>query len=572
MAEETADPSNKVVDLRALVEARAKAEAEQLPPPQEDKKGGAGGPDDPRFVLECLRNNERGDGILFAALQRDKFLYNKTSTQWYRWEGHHWAIDKMNTAVAAVEESALRYQLEAAKFGELIKEEQEKKKAAEERAADCKRNEDAAGEKVAKAEAAHHAEEADRLNARRKDLRRRVERLRTVRGAANCLTWSHCIENPLAIVGDEIDRKPMLLACANGVIDLETGELLPGRPADHLVKAIPVDYLGIDHRNEDFERFIDEIHQSDEELVGFIRRFLGYCITGLTRDQHIACFIGEGANGKGTLFETLHEVLGDLSWSVEPEMILDQKNAKSSAGPSPDIISLHGKRLVVASETDKNRRISGAKVKRLTGSDTLTGRAPHDKYEINFQPTHKLVLYTNHAPKGLASDFAMFRRLLYIHYPLRFVDDPAKDAASDPQNADIYRPRDPDLPQKLRRNLPGILSWLVRGCLEWQQEGLRPPEKLRAAAEEKRRDEDHVGRFLEACCERTEAEHWLTLKSLYETFKKWYAENVSESDRYRPTNKDVADELRRKGYHLPPARETGGNARAYGLRLVVVFE
>ncbi len=556
-----------VVDLAALraqVEARTREEAEQL---QGEASGepveSGGGPDDPRFVLACLANNERGDGLLYAALHRGKYLYNKATATWLRWEGHHWAPDRMNEATAAVDQVALRYQERAAAISQEIRELEEQRAGFEEEAKACARREDADGEAAAKAKAGSVAQLADRAAARRKELNKRVDRLRSVRGAANCLSWAHCIEDPLAIVGDEIDRRPLLLPCANGVIDLETGELRPGDPADLLVRAIPIEYRGIDQVNADWERFIEEIHQGDAEMVAFVRRLLGYGLTGLTTEHFIACFLGEGANGKGTLFEVLREVLGELSWAIEPEMLLDQKNAKTSGSASADIIALHGRRLVVASETDQNRRISAAKVKRLTGGDTLNGRSPHDKYEINFQPSHKLVLYTNHPPKGLAADFALFRRLVYLWYPLRFVADVAAHQERDPQNAHLYRPRDVALKARLLDDPAGILAWLVRGCLEWQQlGGLQPPKAILAAAEAVRRDEDHLERFLEAQATRVEATREIRFAWLYEQFGKWYAENVDEDKRYIPSKKSLADQLRRKGYRTDVV---GGQLKVYGL-------
>lgn len=566
-------PQDNVVDLDAMrqqVEARRQEEAEQLAEGSGEKKPGAGGPDDPRFVLDCLANNERGDGVLFAAMNRGLFLHNKATGSWIKWDRHHWAPDKMNEATAAVEQVALKYQAESGKIGVEIRRIEEEKVKAENEAAAARRNEDSAAEDAAMTKAGKLAQQADRAAARRKELNRRVDRLRTVRGAANCLTWAHCIEDPLAIIGDEIDKRPWLLPCANGVIDLQTGERRPGDPRDLLVRAIPVEYLGIDHVNEDWEKFIAEIHQEDPELVAFVRRLLGYCLTGLTTEHFIACFLGEGANGKGTLFEVLREVLGELAWAIEPEMLLEQKNAKSSAGPSPDIISLHGRRLVVASETDQNRRISAAKVKRLTGGDTLTGRSPHDKYEINFQPSHKIVLYTNHPPKGLASDFGLFRRLVYLWYPLRFVDDVEGHKARDPQNAGIYRPKDGKLKERLLANPSGILGWLVRGCLEWQQlGGLKPPASILAAAEAIRRDEDHLERFLDGICTRREADHWVMFKFFYEQFGRWFAENVDEDKRYIPSKKAIGDQLRRKGYRV---EAVGGTARVYGLDVPITGE
>ncbi|APG45461.1 hypothetical protein [Syntrophotalea acetylenica] len=95
------DPQNKVVDLAAQVEERLRQEAAELAaaePKKDEAPPATGGPDDPRFIMRCLANNERGDGILFTALQRDQYVYNKTNGLWYQWEGHHWSIDKLNRA------------------------------------------------------------------------------------------------------------------------------------------------------------------------------------------------------------------------------------------------------------------------------------------------------------------------------------------------------------------------------------------------------------------------------------------------------------------------------------------
>lgn len=568
-------------DLRAQVEARAEAEAAEFADVVDGKGSDAGGPDDPRFVLQCLANNERGDGILFAALHRGKFLCNKSKEKkpWMLWAGHHWAYDYLDEAVRAVEKVALRYLTQSGLLSDEIADLRQKMAEAEQQAENFKQAEDDAGQQAKQREAERLAREISRLTNKRKALDRRVDRLRTVRGAANCLTWASCVERPLAIKGDEIDRKPWLLACPNGVLDLRTGQLQPGDPADYLVRAVNTPFpegaevehylaTGEGFQGVNFARFIGEIHQDDQEIIDCIHRLLGYAITGLNTEHYLGCFLGDGANGKGTLFEVLLYILGELAWSIDPEMIMQQKNTKTSGGPDPEIISLHGRRIAIASETEENRRISAAKVKRLTGGDTLKARAPHDKYEINFNPSHTLVLVTNHPPKGLASDFAMFRRLLYFWYPLRYVDDPGHHAKRDPQNAHIFRQKDPDLPGKLKAEAPWILAWLVRGCLLWQLEGgINPPDKLRAAAEAIRRDEDHLERFIEAICEHADPGEWMMFKTFYEQFKRWYEENVDENSRYRPTNKAVTDQLRRKGYSVPPGKETGGQVRVYGLRI-----
>ncbi len=564
MSDQKQDNVVELDELRAKVEERASEEAEQLADPAAEPGGGAGGPDDPRFVRQCFEHNEVGDGLLFASIHNGRYLFNKIQGKWFAWGGHHWVKDTMGTAVDAIEAVALRYQVAAESISPEIAEATEKRNRAREQADACEATGDDEGKKTAEAEAAKYQGRINRLIGERNALHRRVNQLRGKTRAEKCLWWAHHGPARLAIRGDEFDQKPMLLPCQNGVIDLETGRPRDGDPKDLLLRAIPIPY-DPSAKAPRWHQFLREIHQEDEEKVAFVRRLLGYCLTGLTVEQLIAVWIGEGANGKGTLFELMHYLLGELAWSINPELILEQKNSRNSAGPSPDIISLYGRRLVLASENDENRRISGASVKRLTGSDMLTGRSPHDKDETNFVPTHKLFLATNDAPVGLTKDFALFRRLIYLEYPLRYVADVPAMQRSDPQNAHLYRQKDPALPDLLRQEAPGILADLVRACLEWQRMGgLCPPPSLLAAAEEQRRKEDHLQRFIEECCRRVpeDEEYKIILGDFYERYIEWYKREVSAKDRYFPSKIMVGKDLVKKGYRK---ENKGGQTWIHGL-------
>lgn len=520
------DPSNdKIVSMRREIEDARKAEEEMLG--GEPTTGSGGDNIDSRFVRSCLYNNARGDGILFSAIHRDRFLHVKTTGQWLAWGGQHWINDKADLCQDAVEQVASKYY---------------------ELAHDLKTQADAATE-------AGKVDEAKRCKAERKLYLRRVDRLRDHPGAKSCMEWAHKIgARSLAIIGEEIDQRPMLLACKNGVIDLNTGKRLDGRPSDYLVKAIPVEWQGLDAPRPEWDRFISEIHLDDQEMVSFIRRLFGYAVTGLISEHHLACFIGEGRNGKGTMFETLKAIMGELSWAVQPELILEQKNTRASAGPSPDLVSLQGRRLVIASETDEGRRISGAKVKSLTGADTINARAPHDRFEINFTPTHKLFLYTNHTPHGLTKDYALEKRLLFINYPLKFIDNPTTENE---------RQRDPALPAKLMAEAPGILAWLVQGCLEWQEHGLAPPDKIRADVEALRKKEDT---FLQFFTDRmlVDKDSSCLFKDIYTKFQAWYVEEIDENTRYIPSKIKISGWLEKRGYEKA---KPGGHATFYGVGL-----
>src|SRR5690606_13257700 len=119
---------------------------------------------------------------------------------------------------------------------------------------------------------------------------------------------------------------------------------------------------------------------------------------------------------------------------------------------------LHGKRLVFTVETDEGRRLDEATVKELVGGDRVRARRMRENF-FESQPTHKIILATNHKPKVHGTDFAIWRRLQLVPFGVKFEGER----------------KDKTLPAKLLAELPGILAWCVRGCLEWQERGLGPP-------------------------------------------------------------------------------------------------
>ena len=554
---ETPDAA-KIIDIRAQVEARIQEESPDLPP---DDTGGPGGgpPITPKFIRQCLKNKERGDGILYATLHRGRFVCNlkerdpaKDRGIWLYYNGVHWEMDKRFLAHEAVEDVATLYQQESEKLADLLDTARANllsankqvalankllKKAEKTGDADKKADADDLGF-AAEAEAEKYKQEYAIIKADKKEFDSRVDHLRSCNGREKTLIMAHRIgqRDSLAVIGNEFDQKPWLLPCKNGVIDLQTGRLLPGRPEDYLLRAVPFEYhydplyllTGDNSPCPTWDKFIDEIHQDDPAVCEFVKRMIGYGITGLTSEHIFPIFTGAGRNGKGTMFETIKYILDELAWAIEPEMFLDQKFTRSSAGPSADKVSLYGRRFVIASETDDGRKISAAMVKKLTGGDTLTVRSPFDKYEWGFVPSHSIYLYTQDIPYGVTKDFALRQRTVIIDYPLRYVDDPNFEAEQDPANAHLFRLKDKALPAKLKAETPGILMALVRYCLLWQRDGFNPPDSIRQAVADRHREEDTLGQFFDECLEITRLPtDWEKFGALYAHYLKWWDEYLA---------------------------------------------
>lgn len=589
------------IDIRTQVEARIREENELLPPPADTPEGEDVITLD--LVRQCLANSKRGDGYLFSLLFRFEFVYVAKTQEWLKFSGHYWEPDVFREYLRGVETVAITYkdaadalqpgiEMHSTELFELkaaLKSANKAVTAGEKsiKAAvksgtgmvEAEQEYESAKNAVLEAEdkAASASMQLGKLLTEQKAYHRRIDSLRKINGAEECAEWSTIVEPRLAISGDELDQQPWLLPCVNGIIDLRTGELRDGAPGDWLSKAIPIEYRGFHEPSPEWEKFLASI-QPDEEVLDFLSPLLGYGITGLSIEQFIAVFIGPGRNGKGLLFEMLEMVLGPLYWAIQSELLLENKNARSSAGASPDIVALKGRRICAASETDQGRRIGCSKVKELTGSDTLNARSLYDKHDANFRPTHKLFLRSQNVPEGLTKDFALRERLIFITFPFRFVDDPEAKAKEDPQHAEFYRLKDRGLKDRLVKELPGILSWLVRGCARWIADGkLIPPKAVLLAVQALHQSEDYVGRFLAECCTQADPKKSYEIyNQLYTSFVSWYCEEEcidkdSKEAKFIPSSKRFSKELEGKGYRSPDKRETGGTKRVYGIELLSLY-
>jgi len=306
---------------------------------------------------------------------------------------------------------------------------------------------------------------------------------------------------PLPVTARDLDTHPFLLGVRNGVVDLKTGEILDARPEWLMTKQVPIEF-DPGARAPLFERFMDETMCGRADLVAYLQRCVGYFLTGDTREQCFWIWHGTGANGKSTLFNTLLALFGDeYSRKTQMETWVEQK--RNAGGPSEDIAGLHGARLVVASETEQNRRLAESLIKELTGQDKVRARFLF-KDSFEFAPQFKLVLVCNHKPIVDGNDPALWRRLRLV--PFERVLPPEK--------------WDKALGGKLQLELPGILNWAIAGCLEWQRRGLAEPKAVLDAADAYREDSDIVSQFVAEECDTDPAAESLT-RVLYSAYKQW---------------------------------------------------
>lgn len=310
----------------------------------------------------------------------------------------------------------------------------------------------------------------------------------------------------VTISPDELDTDPWLLNCTNGTLDLRTGEIRAPERSDYLTKLAPTDY---DPEAEcpDWRAFQDTICGGNQGLVAFKQRAFGYGLTGDVSEQIFFMHYGTGSNGKSTELNTIKDIVGpDYAQHTATETLMVKRNP----GVPNDVAKLKGARFVTAIESEAGRRMAEALVKQLTGGDVLTARFLYGEF-FEFRPTHKLYLAANHKPEIRGTDHAMWRRIRLIPYTVTIPDDE----------------QDKQLPDKLLAEAAGILAWLVQGCLEWQRDGLVPPESVKNATSAYKDEMDALGDFITECCVLFPGAK-VTAAELYKAYKEWGAKGGEE--------------------------------------------
>ncbi|MFC1614296.1 hypothetical protein ACFL5K_03275, partial [Gemmatimonadota bacterium] len=205
-------------------------------------------------ILKALDDNEEGDGRLFQELYRGKFCYDHSEGQWYRFNESFWVENKVNEAFAAVSKVVESYEQETQRQAKI------------------------------KIEAVTTQNTAAAQNAEAKEIEllTRIKFLHTEYRRQHILTFAAAGDDGLGIEGSQWDVNPMLLGCANGVIDLKTGMLREGQPDDYIKTASPTEWKGLDTPSPIWEKFLLEVFEGDKETVSFLQRVFGYAITGKT--------------------------------------------------------------------------------------------------------------------------------------------------------------------------------------------------------------------------------------------------------------------------------------------------
>ena len=349
-------------------------------------------------------------------------------------------------------------------------------------------------------------------------------------------------EPGIAVSLADLDTNHWLLNVNNGTIDLRTGVLKPHDRADLITEILPIDY-NLSATSTEWNAFLSRIFNDNADLIAYVQRALGYSITGDQSEQVFFFCYGGGFNGKSTLLNACRLVLGNYATQVPPTAFMVDKNKRG--GPDEAIASLKNKRLVCSTELEDGQRLSVSLVKRMTGGEPLWCEHKFER-GYNFQPTHKLWLSGNHEPVITDTTNSIWYRLKKILFTIEIPEADRKKGYAE---------------YLASGHGEAILTWLVRGCVEWRQAGsLGEPEAVKQAVAEYRDQQDILHDFVERCV--FERNVTIVTKDLWDDYKKWCA----ETDTYQLKQRDFYNRIRERG--VKDDRGTGNKPIFRGIRLI----
>lgn len=303
---------------------------------------------------------------------------------------------------------------------------------------------------------------------------KRIASARTVNAVLNMAQADQSIVLPT----DLWDADPMELNTSNGLLDLKTGIIRP-RGRAFVTQATRVAPVAAPCPT--WQRFVTEVFLGDLDLIEFMRRAMGYCLTGDRREQVLFFWYGLGANGKSVLAEFLQWIGGSYTLKLPASVLMQSKGDRHPT----ELAQLRGKRLAVSSELDEASSFNESLIKELTGDTTLTARFMRADF-FEFGMTQKHVIVGNFKPRLRGGDLAIARRMLLVPFMASF-----KGPACDPAMLD-----------KLKAEAPAILHWIVQGAVAWASEGLAVPESVRASSADYIAEHDDLALWIDDCCER----------------------------------------------------------------------
>jgi P4 family phage/plasmid primase-like protien len=395
-----------------------------------------------------------GNSLRVVRVLGDRLRFAADEKRWYVWDGLRWAPDRTNRSLDLTKEviDSIRRDAEVA-------------------------------EGDVRARLANWARDSESIQRRRAMLA----------GAE--------AEPELVVTTEDLDSDPNLLVVRNGTLDLSTGELRESRREELCTRLAEVTH----DPTATYQRWLGHVEllcNGDPVLMAYIRRAVGYTLTGDVGARSFFFMEGSGSNGKNAFIEPVMQLMGSYAQTATTALLTggDEQH--------PTIMAdLLGARLVFIDETRQGKALNVERVKALTGSKRVKARRMKKDF-FEFDAQFKLWIAGNGQPTVRDPSDGVWNRMHRILCHGKIQPGQAIDRFGDL----LYL-----------EEASGILNWALQGLLDWRQLGsLGVPASIRDDVKTYRDEEDFTGQFIEDTFTRTgDPNDFIDNTELYAAYERW---------------------------------------------------
>jgi len=337
-----------------------------------------------------------------------------------------------------------------------------------------------------------------------------------------------------------------LFNCQNGTFNLKTGILQDFNALDYMTGMSGITYDPAAQAPE-FEQFLNTIYECNQDTIGYVLRFLGYCLTAETTEQKFLLMGGMGKNGKSQLLAVMQYILGDYYYYTNSSVfVVDDSERRLAMAQAVNA------RLLFAGEFN-DKRFDESFIKSITGGEKISARL-HHKEPFTYMPTFKLIMTSNNEPKVSGNDYGFYRRCDYLDHTYRITEKERKDY----YGLELFNSEN-----------SGIFNVIYqKGYLAWAKNKLGTCQVVINATEQYKQANDILFDFFEEFIEIDEKDNQTNIvqaRLLLQRINEWRPKNKSMTPRA------LRIYMKHKGFKHDKKRfnsDTNASSAFWGLKLI----
>lgn len=339
-------------------------------------------------------------------------------------------------------------------------------------------------------------------------------------GFRNAIVRMASDDRRIAMVNGQWDADPWMLGVQGGQVDLRTGDYTAAVPERFIRLRTAVAPAPPGSATPLWTRFLLEATEGDTEFIAWLQRLAGYLLTGDISEEIFAFVHGPGGAGKGTFLGSLERIMGKCAYKAPMELF----RADGGVNREYQLAKLDRVRAVFSSETEQGHFMAESLIKEVTGNEGELNARHIYGAPFTFLPRFKVVIVGNFAPKLTGRDPAMERRMRVA--PFNRIP-PVKDES---------------LKERLVLEFPGILRWMIDGCLLWQRERLGTCAAVKSASRSYFEEQDSLTLWTSERCS-VGSVHRGSATTLLEDFNAWLKQRGEKQIDSRSFKQSVTSRL-----------------------------